>query len=298
MENLIFSRKGFDSSAGYGYSPYDPETGKYVVLPIPETEKREAFRYRDLTLSSDALPGLNASSMYELIQHPALRYSSRAKAASEGKAHYDPVLGKPEWLDAGPDFGVFGQSGAAAGHLHGHETGKGSLFLFFSRFKPLPARLHKLDPEAGWTEGVYFLYGWLRVGDVWTLPEQVPEEVRRFHPHGTAEAFRKKNNTLYAAAAELFPGSGIPGSGYFPRLKPELQLSSSLHKNRPGIWRLPALFYEEAYRPTYLQKEENWLQASKSDYYVQSSARGQEYISKLDSQSRDWVEQLFRSAYS
>ncbi|NJP38130.1 hypothetical protein [Alkalicoccus luteus] len=296
MEKLIFSRKGFDSSAGCGYSPYDPETGKYVVLPIPETEKREAFRYRDLTLAPDALPGIHPASMYELIQHPALRYSSRAKAASKGKAHYDPVLGRPEWLKAGPDYEVFGQSGAAAGHLHGHDTGIGSLFLFFSRFRPLPGRLHKLDPDAGWSEGVYFIYGWLRVGEIWTVPDEVPEEVRRCHPHGPAESFRKKNNTLYAAASELFPGSGIPGSGYFPRLKPELQLSSPLHKNRPGVWKLPAFFYDEHYRPTYLQKEENWLRADEEYYYVQSSARGQEYISSLDTESTAWIKQLFQSA--
>lgn len=40
MEKLILSRKGFDSASGNGYSPFDPKTGKFIVLPIPEDEER------------------------------------------------------------------------------------------------------------------------------------------------------------------------------------------------------------------------------------------------------------------
>ena len=39
FNTIILSRKGFDSSAGGGFSPFDTETRKYILLPIPEEDE-------------------------------------------------------------------------------------------------------------------------------------------------------------------------------------------------------------------------------------------------------------------
>ena len=36
FNRVVLSRKGFDSTSGGGYSPFDPKTGRYILLPIPD----------------------------------------------------------------------------------------------------------------------------------------------------------------------------------------------------------------------------------------------------------------------
>ncbi|RWZ58219.1 hypothetical protein EQV77_10605 [Halobacillus fulvus] len=305
MNKLILSRKGFDSSAGYGYSPYDPKTGKYILLPIPGgEEEHHGFTYRDFKLKKNYLQGMTAETLEDLIHDPLMGYSKKTKQAIEDRyAHNDPALGRPPWLTNGPKFSAFGQAEAAAGHLRNHQVGEGSVFLFFSRFKPMKNRVHPLDPRAGWTDGAYFLYGWLKVGKVITEEnrEELPKSIQASHPHGSEQNFRDWNaNTIYLAADRLFDDMDIPGSGYFPRLEDRLLLSSELHKNQPSIWKVPSFFHEEKFRPTYLNVEEKladrWLQCPDDGNYcfVQSTGRGQEYISSLEGKSLTWLKTLFQ----
>ncbi|ADM71975.1 hypothetical protein GMA19_04205 [Paenibacillus polymyxa E681] len=305
MEKLVFSRKGFDSDSGYGYSPYDPATGKYVLLPIPEEKiSSQNIRYRDLMLKPDYLDIKGISNLNDLVQTNSLAYSRKSQnVAKSGFAHFDPMLGDCPWLDGAPNIGAFGQSEAAAGHLRINEVKTGSIFLFFSRFKPISGRVHPFDPEAGWSKGIYYIYGWLKVGKVITavnyseLPQKV---IDSFHPHSTCDDFRyRKNNTIFLPAEKLFDGSEIPGYGYFPRLTNCLKLSSDFHKNIPSIWRLPSFFNEELYRPTYLKNkkksEQRWMICEdKKNCFVQTTGRGQEYISKLDKKSSAWIKSLFK----
>ncbi len=304
MNKLIFSRKGFDSSSGYGYSPYDPATGKYILLPIPEGEKAfNPHSYENLKLHAEYLEGIKAENLQRLVENPLLSFSRKSREiVGSSYAHYDPILGKPPWLLNGPEFGVFGQTGGAAGHLWNNNVKEGSVFLFFTRFKPIKNRVHPLDPRGGWSDGAYYIYGWLKAGKVITgkNKEELPDEVKQQHPHGAEENFIKSsNNTLYLASDRLFPDRDIPGSGYFPRLDDRLLLSSPLHKNKPSVWQLPAFFHEACYQPTYLEEKENekrkWLENTENPgmYYVQSPARGQEYVAPLENKSEDWLRSLF-----
>ncbi|PYZ92642.1 hypothetical protein CR194_13320 [Salipaludibacillus keqinensis] len=304
MRKLIFSRKGFDSSSGFGYSPYDPATGKYILLPIPEGKKaHNPHTYEELKLHPGYLEGIQAENLQELIEDPMLGSSKKTREIIKNSyAHYDPILRKPAWLRNGPDFGAFGQTGGAAGHLHNNDVNEGSVFLFFSRFKPVKDRVHPLDPNGGWNDGVYYLYGWLKVGKIITNDnrEELPKEMREQHPHGAEDNFiRNNNNTLYLASDHLFHDRDIPGSGYFPRLNDRLLLSSPLHKNKPSVWQLPAFFHDSHYQPTYLEEKEKekkkWLKSSENPgmYYVQSPGRGQEYIAPLENKSENWLKSLF-----
>ncbi|MFG6115383.1 hypothetical protein ACGTN9_09340 [Halobacillus sp. MO56] len=304
MDKLILSRKGFDSSSGYGYSPYDPKTGNYIVLPIPEDkEQSKGYKYDELLLEDNYLEGMEAKNLRELIEDPLMGYSRKTlKIINDAIAHYDPVLGKSPWLTNGPAFGAFGQSESAAGHLRNHHVKEGSIFLFFSRFKPMKNRVHPLDPRGAWTEGAYYIYGWLKVGKVINKSnkDELPASVREEHPHGSDEDFlRRENNTLYLAADKLFDDMAIPGCGYFPKLTNELLLSSELHKNKPSIWKVPSFFNEDEYRPTYLnvdkKLEERWLLCPDNTEFcfVQSTGRGQEYVSNLKDKSLQWLRSLF-----
>ncbi|MFD1020686.1 Nmad3 family putative nucleotide modification protein [Thalassobacillus hwangdonensis] len=304
MEKLILSRKGFDSSAGYGYSPFDPETGKYIVLPIPEDEAKDSgYTFEELKVINNYLEGMRAANLKELIKDPKMGYSKKSIQVIENShAHYDPVLGIPPWLKNGPKFGAFGQSEAAAGHLRNNGVGEGSIFLFFSRFKPMKNRVHPLDPRASWTDGAYFLYGWLKVGKVITKENQneLPSAVKEKHPHGSAVDFRnRENNTIYLAADKLFDDHDIPGCGYFPRLTNKLLLSSEAHKNKPSIWKLPSFFHEEEFLPTYLnvpdKLENRWFLCpdESESCFVQTTGRGQEYVSSLKGKSLNWLRSLF-----
>ncbi|TMW71257.1 hypothetical protein [Alteribacter natronophilus] len=304
MTKLILSRKGFDSSAGHGYSPYDPETGRYIVLPIPETAERGGGPgYRDLELEPGYLSNIKAKNLHELINHKSLNYSSKTKAVvNKHPAHYDPVTGRPPWHTNGPSYGAFGQSDAAAGHLRNHGVGEGSVFLFFSRFKPVSDRLHPLDLRMAWTDGAYFLYGWLKVGKVYTAANQdeLPGEIRRQHPHGSPEDFdNRSNNIIFTAADRLFDDCDIPGTGVFPKLTDDLLLSSPEHRNKPTVWKLPSFFQEEKYCPTYLNAprtlKDRWFHCGEDSglCYVQSTARGQEYVSPLEGKSEAWLRELF-----
>ncbi|PYZ96726.1 hypothetical protein CR205_13625 [Alteribacter lacisalsi] len=306
MPKLILSRKGFDSSAGHGYSPYDPETGRYIVLPIPEMSGRKGgYTYSQLPLKPGYMNGeTKAGNLRELIHDPVLNYSKKTRdVVDKHPAHYDPVTGRPPWDPSGPDYGAFGQSDAAAGHLRNHNVREGSVFLFFSRFKPVSQHLHPLDPRLAWNDGAYFLYGWLKVGKVYTASNQdeLPEEIRRTHPHGSQSDFEnRQNNIIFTASDRLFEDSEIPGTGMFPKLTDELLLSSEAHRSRPTIWKLPSFFQEERYCPTYLNApktlKDRWFHCTDDQNYcyVQSTARGQEYVSPLEGKSEVWLRELFQ----
>lgn len=171
---------------------------------------------------------------------------------------------------------------------------------------PIKDRLHPLDPNGAWTQGAYYIYGWLKVKKVITKDNksELPIEVRDRHPHGSdCDFINRDNNTIFLAAKNLFEDMNIPGCGYFPRLTEDLLLSSELHKNQPSIWKLPKFFNTDEFRPTYLNVEENlskrWLACpDNSDYcYVQSTGRGQEYVSILKGNSLEWLRTLFINNY-
>lgn len=304
MEKLVLSRKGFDSDSGNGYSPFDPFTGKYIVLPIPEDNgSGKRYKYEEIQLDEQYFEGVKVSNLQELIRHPNLGYSAMTiNEVMSRSAHYDPILSKCPWIINGPEFGAFGQSDAAAGHLRNNNVREGSVFLFYSRFKPIKERVHPLDPTNGWTKGAYYIYGWLKVGKVITRENksELPTEVKIGHPHGSDYDYSKRvNNTIFLADKKLFDDMDIPGCGYFPKLTTNLLLSSGLHKNKPSIWKIPSFFNCNDYRPTYLKVERNleksWLQCPDDPKYcyVQTTGRGQEYVSSLNGQPLEWFRSLF-----
>ncbi|MEM7665040.1 MAG: hypothetical protein AAF250_04225 [Pseudomonadota bacterium] len=151
---IVFSRKGFDSSAGGGPSPIlatsEGPPGRPVSLPIP-SGTASATTYGDLGLGE-----LAAS-------------ASRGKLSANDLCHHDPMF-----LPDGTC--VFGQHGAAQTHLERQGVGIGDVFVFFGLFADK-------RPE----EPHHRIFGYLRVEEMIALADGVPQDlVDLSHPHALA----------------------------------------------------------------------------------------------------------------
>lgn len=154
---IVFSRKGFDSSAGGGPSPI--VDGAPLSLPIPAgTASRTT--YGDLGLGDLAAK------------------ASRGKLGAGDLCHHDPMF-------TGAGECLFGQCGAAQTHLERQGVGPGDVFLFFGLFAA---------PQGG--EAHHRIFGYLRVGEIIPLAGGAPRElVALGHPH--ALALHARNDCIW-----------------------------------------------------------------------------------------------------
>ncbi|MEM6958892.1 MAG: hypothetical protein AAF645_24635 [Myxococcota bacterium] len=158
---IVFSRKGFDSSAGGGPSPI--VDGVPVSLPIPAGVASRTT-YGDLGLGDHAAK------------------ASRGKLGAGDLCHHDPMF-----LDAKQGRGtcIFGQCGAAQTHLERQGVGIGDVFLFFGLFAAQP------DGEPH-----HRIFGYLVVEEIVALSEGVPSALIDLgHPH--ALALHARNDCIW-----------------------------------------------------------------------------------------------------
>jgi hypothetical protein len=311
---VVLSRKGFDSTAGGGYSPFDPETGRYIVLPIPVDKKEleicNPLKYEDIHLQGNHLDGYPETNLKSLIMR-AMGKKATIKGKESEYAHFDPWLGQCPWLagDSNHPIGAFGQVGGAQTHLDNQGVVKeGSLFLFFSRFTPIKNReniiLHDIISREHLDKGLYFIYGWLKVKKVIQqykdiIDDKSLQSLKSLHPHATEKYFENyPNNTLYIADEFLFnDGSNLPGCGYFPRLNKDLCLSASDsdQKQKKWIssrWKLPPFF--DKTRPSYLHKGE-WSKNEDGSCLVKTPKRWQEAVFDESEEFCRWFRSLLES---
>ncbi|MCK0127392.1 hypothetical protein [Erythrobacter sp. F6033] len=142
---IVFSRKGFDSSAGGGPSPI--VDGRPLSLPIPAG-----------TASRTTYGGLG------LGDHASL--ASKGKLGADDLCHHDPMF-----CDDGTC--VFGQHSAAQTHLERQGVGLGDVFVFFGLFAEEETR----EPH-------HRIFGYLRVEEMIALKGGAPVDlVDIAHPH-------------------------------------------------------------------------------------------------------------------
>lgn len=147
---IVFSRKGFDSSAGGGPSPI--VDGVPISLPIPDGKGLSHTTYGDLGLADHAAK------------------ASRGKLGAGDLCHHDPMF-----LDADDGRGTcaFGQTGAAQTHLERQGVTLGDVFVFFGLFA---------DETTG--EPHHRIFGYLRVEAIHRLSEGAPRALLDLgHPH-------------------------------------------------------------------------------------------------------------------
>ncbi len=145
---IVFSRKGFDSSAGGGPSPI--VGGRPFSLPIPAGAASRTT-YGALGLGDHAAK------------------ASRGRLGSDDLCHHDPMF-----LDEGTC--VFGQCGAAQTHLERQGVGVGDVFLFFGLFA---------EEDGG--EPHHRIFGYLKVEQTIALTQGTPDDLLEIaHPHALA----------------------------------------------------------------------------------------------------------------
>jgi len=313
FNKIVLSRKGFDSSAGGGYSPFNPEKRKYIWLPIPEkksiaTGMSNELKFEDITIEDNYLPRYGASNLKELLERFSEGRKNRDVSPKLGTweptlekkgteyTHFDPWLKDGPWLkeESKHSLGAFGQVGRAQTILTKQGVGENTLFLFFSRFVPVPKRKNddlEIDIENKYSrehlnDGLYFIYGWFKVGEIIRKFEEIDkkipnpklgEELKSRHPHATESYFNKKqNNTIYIADELLFPDDTIPGCGYFPTLSDKQLLTatdSAQHEVGswiPSRWKTPPGFSLETCCPSSPLRLANWVSAKEGAPLVET----------------------------
>ena len=276
---LVLSRKGFDSQSGGCPSPIFPD-GTLYSLPIPH--KWSEITYGDLWHGD-----INIGEMVADL--------TCNRTGTNAPAHLDPDINHVAYPRQAGWQPLFGQSGAAQGHLDNQGVQIGDLFLYFGLFR----KVEKISGRWCFVKDAprqHILWGWLQIGEIHKVDELAKDELpwTRYHPHRHPSRNRDSTNTLYIASCGLNLGSGsiAPGGGCFPEFHERLILTNP---NGSGVtdWRLPRCFYPDndksplTYHPRHL-----WRQKDKYAY-VQRRGPGQEFVLDLDQYPdvTDWLGQ-------
>ena len=286
---LILSRKGFDSQSGGCPSPIFPN-GTLYSLPIPDNRGKfnSKITYKDLCHDDT-----NIGKVVEDL-------TCNRDGAKE-PVHLDPDINYAAYPRQEGWCPLFGQSGAAQGHLDNQNVRIGDLFLFFGLFRKVEKNFGRWDFVKGAPE-LHILWGWLQIGKIHKVDELVKVKTElpwaRYHPHLCPVPCKASNNTLYIASDGLNWGNGLiaPGAGRFPKLHPNLVLTES--KKSASHWRLPRCFYpdEDKCPLTYHPKLDRWRHDDRYTY-LKSASRGQEFVLNLD-QYPDVTDWLIQSIFT
>lgn len=263
---LILSRKGFDSSTGGIPSPILP-SGRLCSLPIP-SKGAGNIRYSDMS-AGDA----NVGTLVESLTAGAI--------AASDTAHLDPDLDRGTIPRPDGWRPLFGQTGAAQGHLRNQTVGAGDIFLFFGWFRH--TEYHdgtvRFVPDA---PDLHVLFGWLQIGEKLRVREEPAPAWAQYHPH--IQNPDRPSNTLYVARERLSlptAHADLPGADIFPEYRARLRLTA-LGESR-SVWRLPAWFHPHGNSSalTYHSNTDRW-QHRGDHVLLQASPRGQEFVLDCD----------------
>ena len=277
---IILSRKGFDSASGGCPSPILPD-GRLAVLPIPDP--LSSIRYHDIFLS-----GIEAGALVTDL--------TDGRVGSADSAHLDPDIAleslerKQGWRP------IFGQRGAAQGHLRNNRVGPGDLFLFYGLFR----ETERAGLKYHWKRSAvsrHIIWGWLQVDEIFEVTPELGERFDwiTYHPH--FQHVNEKNNVIYVSRRFLqVPGcESRPGSGVFSRINPCLVLSSSCPRSGASTWELPGWCYPRkgVFPLSYHGKMERW-QRNGATTLLRAVPRGQEFVLDADHypEAIGWVSSL------
>jgi len=277
---VILSRKGFDSGYGKVPSPILPD-GRMISLPIPDKDA-------PATYGSIQRDGIGIGDIVADLT-PATK-----KIPPTHFAHLDPDLDRQAVPRPAGWRPIFGQSGAALGHLNKQGVGPGDLFLFFGWFRPAQLVAGHWRYVRG-TESVHALWGWMRIGSVLDCAA-LPADVALWaagHPH--LHGVHPSGNSVIIAADDLAVGGRrLPGAGIFTS-RPERVLSVP-GENR-SAWRMPAWMRPDAGVATlsYHGDAKRWTPVDNAICRLDTVAKGQEFV--LDATNPElldqWLAQLF-----
>ena len=264
-KHIIFSRKGFDSTARYGAKPSPIFGGKRLLtLPIPE-DKKKTIQYSGLRDPTEQFPSLG----------PIVEQLTNGKLDGNCFAHLDPDLRPNSVSTRLPGWRpLFGQVDQSQTHLCNQGVGAGDLFLFYGLYRDVAVVKDKIRYVPG-RPPKHVIWGWLAVGDVLkVISERDEPEWARYHPHFTDQ--RGPNNTVYVAADRVF--GTLPGAGVFDNYSLDLCLTDETQK-KASLWKLPSWCAprDGHYPLTYHSREECWGIRNHC-VLLQTKSPGQEFV--------------------
>ncbi len=255
-----------------------------VSMPIPD--KQSPIRYQDIGWQEHNLGSLVAG-------------LSAGRIPSTHLAHLDPDLSR-ESLQRSPGWRpIFGQTGAAQGHLRNNNVGSGDIFLFFGLFQDVVSRSGTLVWDARSFKR-HVLWGWLQVDKVVEV-DKCPRssyQWAEYHPH-----FHRKpdpSNTVYVSrrnlALPLSSPTELLGAGVFHSYAERLVLTDP-DSTTPTRWKLPHWFVpRKGKRPlTYHSDVSRW-KLTQDGVRLDAVARGQEFVLDTNEypEAIDWLTALLR----
>ena len=258
---LVFSRKGFDGSAGGFPSPIT--NGKPISLPIPYQSSNVSYQHLNLGRIVNDLTG--------------------GKLTERDFCHNDPDL----------EMGAFGQVSSAQSHLNNQNVGAGDLFLFFGWFKEAELvdcnYFYKKDASDH-----HRIFGWMFIDQKFNVGSETEEFRRKFtkyanHPHATGKW--DLNNTIYLAPEtfSLFGEYTIRGFGNFSLSKRTLLTNENATSKR--FWNVPDWLNpaKGGCIPTY-HDERCYI-----DGLLKTAGRGQEFVChpRQNNKFKEWLLDLF-----
>jgi hypothetical protein len=263
---VILSRKGFDSQYGGQPSPILPN-GTLLSLPIPQID--DIVKFSELTH--------NGKSYVEIISE--LNFKNK-KITSETKAHLDPDLRKDVYKQRKGNWKpIFGQSGAAQGHLRNQNVTINDIFLFFGWFKQTEIFKGKLRYKIN-SPDLHIIFGYLQIGEIYSFGDKFPEYAMG-HPHCDKMHENLKSNCIYVAKDRLSFNETLLGAGTLNYNKNLVLTKDGMTK---GKWELPHFFkdLEISYH----------TENSFENGYFKSADKGQEFVIKPNENLTLWAKEL------
>ena len=260
---VILSRKGFDSKYGGVPSPILPD-GRMISLPIPDKDAPVTYGaiHRDGINLGDLAADLTGGGIPPVY-----------------RAHLDPDLDAAAVVRPEGWRPIFGQSGAALGHLRKEGVIAGDLFLFFGWFRPVERVADRWRYVRG-SASVHALWGWMQVGGIHAC-RTLPDDITRWaagHPHlnGSQPA---ENDVIVAADNFTLGGRRLASAGVFTS-RPERVLTH--HGATRSVWRMPAWMHPRSGLATlsYHGDLQRWSDVDADTCTLKSAAIGQEFVLK------------------
>ncbi len=126
---IIFSRKGFDSSAGGFPSPIFPD-GSLFSIPIPTTQDTDSFGDIDFVYENQSIQKILNDLTGGRVHHNR-QWKDIDYASNHQKCHIDPAPISEKNVE-----GIaLGQVGSSEGHLRKQGISSGDIFLFYGWYK-------------------------------------------------------------------------------------------------------------------------------------------------------------------
>ena len=193
---------------------------------------------------------------------------------------------------------LFGQSGAAATHLHNEGITAGDIFLFFGWFRNTTKNdTGQFAYDRQDKHGRHIIYGYMEVGQVMRIENDsvVPSWIE-YHPHISVER-SGNNNTIYVANKKATWNEELPGFGTFgyhdnlvltKKGKKTIELVIYINADcTRSMWALPDIF--KSVDITY-HKPSSW-----NGNCFNSAKRGQEFVVSANTEILDWTKGLIQT---